>query len=88
MPRSTQSAPGASAPPAKQRNEYTVDELARVTDSTVRNLRPYQDHGPLARGCTLANILDLIKATDEGQELRSIPGLKNATGSRWSHERP
>jgi hypothetical protein len=25
------------------RNEYTVDELARVTDTTVRNVRAYQD---------------------------------------------
>jgi hypothetical protein len=30
------------------RNEYTVDELARVTDTTVRNVRAYQDRGLLA----------------------------------------
>lgn len=35
----------ASATP---RNEYTVDELARVTDTTVRNVRAYQDRGLLA----------------------------------------
>src|ERR1700684_3718720 len=29
-------------------NEYTVDELARVTDTTVRNVRAYQDRGLLA----------------------------------------
>ncbi|BCF90305.1 MerR family transcriptional regulator [Paraburkholderia largidicola] len=111
MPRSPTSAP----PPAAQRNEYTVDELARVSDSTVRNIRAYQDRGLLAppekrgrvgvyddthasrlklihhllaRGYTLANIQDLIKAIDEGHDLRSILGLENAIGSRWSHERP
>jgi DNA-binding transcriptional MerR regulator len=35
----------ASAVP---RTEYTVDELARVTDTTVRNVRAYQDRGLLA----------------------------------------
>ncbi|BEU24101.1 MerR family transcriptional regulator [Paraburkholderia sp. 22B1P] len=111
MPRSPTSAP----PPAAQRNEYTVDELARVSDSTVRNIRAYQDRGLLAppekrgrvgvyddthasrlklihhllaRGYTLANIQDLIKAIDEGHDLRSILGLENAIGSRWSQERP
>ncbi|MGE8489571.1 MAG: MerR family transcriptional regulator, partial [Paraburkholderia nemoris] len=34
----------ASATP---RNEYTVDELARVSDTTVRNVRAYQDRGLL-----------------------------------------
>jgi DNA-binding transcriptional MerR regulator len=33
---------------ATPRNEYTVDELARVTDTTVRNVRAYQDRGLLA----------------------------------------
>lgn len=111
MPRS----PKSALPPAAQRNEYTVDELARVSDSTVRNIRAYQDRGLLAppekrgrvgvyddthasrlklinhllaRGYTLANIQDLIKAIDEGHDLRSILGLENAIGSRWSHERP
>ncbi len=96
-------------------NEYTVDELARVTDTTVRNVRAYQDRGLLspprkrgrvgiyddthvarlkvinhllARGYTLSNIQDLIKAIDEGHDLRSILGLENAIGGRWSHERP
>lgn len=36
--------PASTAP----RNEYTVDELARVTDTTVRNVRAYQDRGLLA----------------------------------------
>jgi DNA-binding transcriptional MerR regulator len=104
-------APAAAA----SRNEYTVDELARVADSTVRNVRAYQDRGLLAppekrgrigvyddthvarlklinhllaRGYSLANIQDLIKAVDEGHDLRSILGLETAIGSRWSHERP
>src|ERR1700761_2902684 len=39
----------SSVPPgAAPRNEYTVDELARVTDTTVRNVRAYQDRGLLA----------------------------------------
>jgi hypothetical protein len=42
----------------------------------------------LARGYTLANIRDLIKAIDEGHDLRSILGLETAIGSRWSRERP
>ncbi|WP_345814672.1 MerR family transcriptional regulator [Paraburkholderia sp. PREW-6R] len=43
-PSSTAELPAADAP----RNEYTVDELARVTDTTVRNVRAYQDRGLLA----------------------------------------
>ncbi|WGS53510.1 MerR family transcriptional regulator [Paraburkholderia sp. D15] len=45
------SAPPSSAdaaPNPAPRNEYTVDELARVTDTTVRNVRAYQDRGLLA----------------------------------------
>ena len=44
-PSSAGSIDPASATP---RNEYTVDELARVTDTTVRNVRAYQDRGLLA----------------------------------------
>lgn len=100
---------------ALPRNEYTVDELARVSDTTVRNVRAYQDRGLLAppekrgrvgvyddthvsrlklinhllaRGYTLANIQDLIKAVDEGHDLRSILGLETAIGGRWSREHP
>lgn len=106
QPETTSSAP---------QTEYTVEELARVTDTTVRNIRAYQDRGLLdppekrgrvgvyvdthasrlklinhllARGYTLANIQDLIKAIDEGHDLRSILGLENAIGGRWSHELP
>lgn len=104
-----------AAPEAPARTEYTVDELARVTDTTVRNVRAYQDRGLLeppvkrgrvgiyddthvarlrvinhllSRGYTLANIQDLIKAIDEGHDLRSILGLENAIGGRWSNELP
>src|SRR5579859_6710393 len=111
MSKQTHSTPDEAAPDA--RNEYTVDELARVSDTTVRNVRAYQDRGLLAppekrgrvgiyddthvarlklinhllaRGYTLSNIQDLIKAIDEGHDLRSILGLENAIGGRWSHE--
>ncbi|KVO54114.1 MerR family transcriptional regulator [Burkholderia stagnalis] len=114
MPKSTHTTPDeAVAEPS--RNEYTVDELARVSDTTVRNVRAYQDRGLLAppekrgrvgiyddthvarlklinhllaRGYTLSNIQDLIMAIDEGHDLRSILGLENAIGGRWSHELP
>jgi DNA-binding transcriptional MerR regulator len=120
MPNLPPSAPSASATASQPagtapRNEYTVDELARVSDTTVRNVRAYQDRGLLAppekrgrvgvyddthvsrlklinhllaRGYTLANIQDLIKAVDEGHDLRSILGLETAIGGRWSRERP
>jgi DNA-binding transcriptional MerR regulator len=96
-------------------SEYTVDELARVAGTTVRNVRAYQDRDLLmppdkrgrlgiyndshvarlklinhllARGYTLSNIQDLIKAIDDGGDLRSILGLENAIGGPWSHARP
>ncbi|CAN0625036.1 Transcriptional regulator, MerR family [Burkholderia multivorans] len=47
MPKPTHTTPGAAAADAP-RNEYTVDELARVSDTTVRNVRAYQDRGLLA----------------------------------------
>ncbi|MBR8127918.1 MerR family transcriptional regulator [Burkholderia ambifaria] len=113
MSKQTPTMPDEAA--ANSRNEYTVDELARVSDTTVRNVRAYQDRGLLAppekrgrvgiyddthvarlklinhllaRGYTLSNIQDLIKAIDEGHDLRSILGLENAIGGRWSHELP
>ncbi len=39
---------GARYRPASSRREYSVTELARVTDCTVRNVRAYQDRGLLA----------------------------------------
>ncbi|KVD80783.1 MerR family transcriptional regulator [Burkholderia sp. ABCPW 14] len=115
MPKSNPTTPADAAPDASTLNEYTVDELARVSDTTVRNVRAYQDRGLLApprkrgrvgiydnthvarlkvinhlltRGYTLSNIQDLIKAIDDGHDLRSILGLENAIGGRWSSERP
>ncbi|HEX4879886.1 MAG TPA: MerR family transcriptional regulator [Limnobacter sp.] len=35
-------------PPAGQGREYTIDELARTANTTVRNVRAYQDRGLLA----------------------------------------
>ena len=46
----------AAAAATVQQQEYTIDELARVAGSTVRNVRAYQDRGllepPLLRGRT------------------------------------
>jgi len=111
--------PNTPTPPPPEntagRDTYTVDELARVAGTTVRNVRAYQDRDLLmppdkrgrvgiyndshvarlklinhllARGYTLANIQDLIKAIDDGGDLRSILGLENAIGGPWSHTRP
>lgn len=114
MAKSTHTIPDEAAAETV-RSEYTVDELARVSDTTVRNIRAYQDRGLLAppekrgrvgiygdthvarlklvnhllaRGYTLSNIQDLIMAIDEGHDLRSILGLENAIGGRWSNELP
>ncbi|AOZ04611.1 MerR family transcriptional regulator [Cupriavidus malaysiensis] len=42
----------------------------------------------LARGYTLANIMELLKAIVEGHDLRSILGLESAIASPWSNETP
>lgn len=42
----------------------------------------------LARGYTLANILELLKAIVEGHDLRSILGLETAISSPWTSEAP
>lgn len=56
-------------------NEYTVDELARAADSTVRNVRAYQDRGllppPTRRGRTG------IYTSDHLARLRLIGQLLN-----------
>ncbi|WP_322106195.1 MerR family transcriptional regulator [Paraburkholderia sp. J41] len=115
MPKSPKSAAGAAVNDTAPVSEYTVDELARVANTTVRNVRAYQDRDLLmapekrgrvgiyndshvarlklinhllARGYTLANIQDLIKAIDDGGDLRSILGLENAIGGPWTHARP
>lgn len=106
--------PPAPVPDAPQ-HEYTIEELARVTSSTVRNVRAYQDRGLLAppkrrgriaiyddrhvarlklinhllaRGYTLANIMDLITVCYEGHDLRSILGLGTASVNDGSDESP
>ncbi|AJG21576.1 MerR family transcriptional regulator [Cupriavidus basilensis] len=42
----------------------------------------------LARGYTLNNIQELLKAIVEGHDLRSILGLESAIGSPWTDEAP
>src|SRR5437868_4842857 len=42
----------------------------------------------LARGYTLANIMELLKAIVEGHDLRSILGLETAISSPWNSEAP
>lgn len=115
MPKSSTPPETQLAPERATDSEYTVDELARVANTTVRNVRAYQDRDLLmppdkrgrvgiyndshvarlklinhllARGYTLSNIQDLIKAIDDGGDLRSILGLENAIGGPWSHARP
>ncbi|WP_322048608.1 MerR family transcriptional regulator [Paraburkholderia sp. J67] len=115
MPKSPKPTETELAPERATDSEYTVDELARVANTTVRNVRAYQDrellmppdkrgrvgiyndshvarlkliNHLLARGYTLSNIQDLIKAIDDGGDLRSILGLENAIGGPWSHARP
>jgi DNA-binding transcriptional MerR regulator len=115
MPKSSTPPETELAPERVTDSEYTVDELARVANTTVRNVRAYQDRDLLmppdkrgrvgiyndshvarlklinhllARGYTLSNIQDLIKAIDDGGDLRSILGLENAIGGPWSHARP
>ncbi|MGY2490585.1 MerR family transcriptional regulator [Cupriavidus sp. CP313] len=111
-PSSPTSQASDTPPPAP---EYTIDELARVAGTTVRNVRSYQDRGLidpplrrgrvgiytqahlgrlklihhlLARGYTLANITELLKAIVEGHDLRSILGLETAINSPWTDETP
>ncbi|WP_434663904.1 MerR family transcriptional regulator [Paraburkholderia sp. A3BS-1L] len=115
MPKSPTPPVTDTTPERAADSEYTVDELARVAGTTVRNVRAYQDRDLLmppdkrgrvgiyndshvarlklinhllARGYTLSNIQDLIKAIDDGGDLRSILGLENAIGGPWSHTRP
>jgi len=97
-----------SPAPATPDREYTIDELARATDMTVRNVRAYQDRGLLgpprrrgragvyddthaerlrliqrllARGYTLANIMDLITVVDEGNDRRRALGHEPAVAA-------
>lgn len=79
------------APKTKPRNasEYTVDELARAADTTVRNVRAYQDRGllppPEKRGRTgiyteahLARLRLIGQLLDRGYTLANIAELIGA----------
>lgn len=86
--------PGFSAPPRKpavqpQGKEYTIDELARAADTTVRNIRAYQDRGllppPELRGrkgfyfnSHLARLRVISGLLDRGYSLSSIKDLVSA----------
>lgn len=100
---------------ANNPSEYSIDELARVAGTTVRNVRAYQDRGILppperrgrkgiyghthlarlriigqllSRGYSIANIGELIKAWQQGQDLSQLLGLESAITSPWSDETP
>jgi DNA-binding transcriptional MerR regulator len=91
--------------------EYTVDELARCANTTVRNVRAYQDRGILApperrgrvgvygvphlarlrlihtllgRGYSVGNIHELLKAVENGYDVRQMLGLQQALSGPWS----
>ncbi|AUM11751.1 MerR family transcriptional regulator [Ketobacter alkanivorans] len=86
--------PGLAAPAKKttelpQGKEYTIDELARACDTTVRNIRAYQDRGLLAppelRGrkgyyfnSHLARLRVISGLLDRGYSLSSIKDLIDA----------
>lgn len=85
MKHSPPSSKRRGAEPAA-RNEYTVDELARAADTTVRNVRAYQDRGllppPERRGRTgiytsdhLARLRLIGKLLDRGYTLGNIAEL-------------
>lgn len=46
-PAIARKSPGSASARAAAENEYTIDELAREGNSTVRNVRAYQDRGLL-----------------------------------------
>lgn len=89
-----QHVPGFSQPPKKtadssQPREYTIDELARAADTTVRNIRAYQDRGilppPELRGRKgyyfdnhLARLRVIAGLLDRGYSLSSIKELITA----------
>ncbi len=77
--------PGAAVVPT----EYTIDELARAADSTVRNVRAYQDRGllppPQRRGRTgvyteahLARLRVIGQMLERGYTLANIAELIEA----------
>ncbi|MBA53742.1 MAG: MerR family transcriptional regulator [Pseudomonadales bacterium] len=86
--------PGLAAPVKKtselpQGKEFTIDELARASDTTVRNIRAYQDRGllppPELRGrkgyyftSHLARLRVIAGLLDRGYSLNSIKDLIDA----------
>ena len=86
--------PGLAAPTKKtselaQDKEFTIDELARASDTTVRNIRAYQDRGllppPELRGrkgyyftSHLARLRVIAGLLDRGYSLNSIKDLIDA----------
>jgi DNA-binding transcriptional MerR regulator len=91
--------------------EYTVDELAREANTTVRNVRAYQDRGILApperrgrvgvygvqhlarlrlintllgKGYSVGNIQELLKAVENGYDVRQMLGLQQVLSGPWS----
>jgi DNA-binding transcriptional MerR regulator len=86
--------PGLGTPAKKpaeisQDKEYTIDELARAADTTVRNIRAYQDRGllppPELRGRKgfffnnhLARLRVISGLLDRGYSLSSIKDLISA----------
>lgn len=88
--RKRQSASKASEPEAKKpRREYSIDELARIAGTTVRNVRAYQDRGVLPpperrgrKGIYTDVHLELLKVIghllDRGYTLSNIGELLSA----------
>ncbi|MEC8814085.1 MAG: MerR family transcriptional regulator, partial [Pseudomonadota bacterium] len=86
--------PGLAAPSKKttelpQGKEFTIDELARASETTVRNIRAYQDRGllppPELRGrkgyyfnSHLARLRVISGLLDRGYSLNSIKDLIDA----------
>jgi DNA-binding transcriptional MerR regulator len=95
--------------------EYSIDELARASGTTSRNIRAYQEKGILPppklrgrkgiysnahysrlrlvsdlleRGYTLSTIADLLRALEEGLDLRAFVGVESALTSPWTDEAP
>ncbi|MCP5206552.1 MAG: MerR family transcriptional regulator [Hahellaceae bacterium] len=93
--------------------EYTIDELARATETTSRSIRAYQEKGVLPppklkgrkgiysnahysrlrliadlleRGYTISTIADLLKALEQGIDLRNFMGIESALTSPWTDE--
>ena len=81
--------PAARTPVPTTQSEYTIDELARAADSTVRNVRAYQDRGllppPQRRGRTgiytsahLARLRVIGQMLERGYTMANIAELISA----------